>query len=167
MFLINFSTSSLSHNAHYDVAVILLSSFQMLFQSTTEKMVSDRNGIRLSPYSFWPEAQKVLMAQPVLEMSELIRFTKPCIKWSVQISVAVRQSFNKNKALLHKEESHLTLRMTSMPPSLIWRCPWERWASLLTYQKKDLATWLLLTWMHPFVLSVTVLTVFLVGLLLT
>lgn len=80
MFLINFSTSSLSHNAHYEVAVILLSSFQMLFQSTTEKMVSDRNDIRLSPYSFWPEAQEVLMAQPVLEMSELIRFTKPCIK---------------------------------------------------------------------------------------
>lgn len=30
--------------------------------------------------TFWPEAQEVLMAQPVLEMSEHMRFTKPCIK---------------------------------------------------------------------------------------
>lgn len=82
------------------------------------------------------------MALPVLEMSELIRFTKPCNKWSVQISASVRQSFNKNKALLWKEESKSTLLMAFMLLLQTQRYPYGRWTSSPTYQKQDPGTWL-------------------------
>lgn len=111
--------SSLNHGAHYNIAVILIFSFQMLPQNTTG-MIFDHNGIRFSTHTFWPEAQEVLMALFVLEMSELIAFTKPCSKRSVQISVAFRLAFNKNKALQHKEESQLLC-----------------WSSCFSYKYKD------------------------------
>jgi len=114
-----FFISSLNHGAHYNIAVILIFSFQMLLQNTTG-MIFDHNGIRFSTHTFWPEAQEVLMALLVLEMSELIAFTKPCSKRSVQISVAFRLAFNKNKALQHKEESQLLC-----------------WSSCFSYKYKD------------------------------
>lgn len=135
-------------NVHYKVAVILLLLFQMLLQNTTEKMFccffSHHNDIRLSSF-FWPEAPEVLMALPVLEMSELIRFTKPCNKWSVQISASVRQSFNKNKALLQKEESKSTLLTAFILLLQTQRHPYGRWTSPPTYQKQDPGTWLFFT----------------------